>query len=385
MQFKEVLGNGELKSRLVRMVDSGRTGHSLMLVERDGCGALPMAMALVQYMMCPERRPGEDSCGVCPVCRRISGMVHPDVHFAFPVNVAGKSGSNRKPLSGNFLEEWRSLYRDNPYFTEADLNAALGLDGKVGAISVAEAREILDSLSLKSYEGRGKFMVVWLPERMNAESANRLLKIVEEPMADTYFIFITHAPERIISTIRSRSQLIRLYPVPVQELVPELQARTGLSMQEATVYAHTAGGSLGMALDMAGEASSASFFLPAAEGMLEATVSGDLVGLLEGNDTVVAMGRERQKEFCLYLEGLLRKMMMRRQGLDAISDVLPQEAGAVDRFGPLLPESFFGKAFSAVEEARTMVEANVNAKMVFCHLSNVLFALVNFGKSNKKV
>ena len=378
MQFKEVLGNEELKTRLLRMVDSGRTGHSIMLVERDGYGALPLALALVQYMMCQNRCAGEDSCGDCPVCRKVGEMVHPDLHFAFPVNVTAKSGSSKKPLSASFLQEWRQLYRDNPYFTETDLYARLGIDGKVGTISVAEAREILDVLSLKSYEGRGKYMIIWLPERMNAEAANRLLKIVEEPMPDTYFLFITHAPERIISTIRSRSQLIRLYPPSVQDVVRMLQERTGISPQEALVYAHTAGGSPGMALDMAGEGSAASAYLPAAEQMLGSVVSGNLVGLLEGNDALLALGRERQKDFCLYLEDLLRKMMMRRRGLNAISDVLPQEEETVTRLSPLIPDGFYEKAFKALEEARTMTEANVNAKMVFCHLANVLFATKNF-------
>ena len=378
MQFKEVLGNGELKGRLIRMVDSGRTGHSIMLVERDGYGALPLALALIQYMICGNRLPGGDSCGVCPACRKIAEMVHPDLHFAFPVNVSSKSGSSKKPLSSSFLQEWRQLYGDNPYFTEADLYARLGIDGKAGAISVAEAREILDSLSLKSYEGKGKYMIIWLPERMNAEAANRLLKIVEEPMPDTYFFFITHAPDRIISTIRSRSQLVRLYPAQTEELVPVLQARTGLSAEEAAVYARTAGGSLGLALDMAGEGSAAAAWLQTAENMLDAVVSGDLVRLLEGNEAVLAQGRERQKEFCLYMEALLRRMMLRRRGLDRISDALPQEAGAVERFSSVFPDGFYGKAFKALEEARTMIEANVNAKMVFCHLANILFATKNF-------
>ena len=378
MQFKEVLGNGELKGRLIRMVDSGRTGHSIMLVERDGYGALPLALALIQYMICGNRLPGGDSCGVCPACRKIAEMVHPDLHFAFPVNVSSKSGSSKKPLSSSFLQEWRQLYRDNPYFTEADLYARLGIDGKAGAISVAEAREILDSLSLKSYEGKGKYMIIWLPERMNAEAANRLLKIVEEPMPDTYFFFITHTPDRIISTIRSRSQLVRLYPAQTEELVPVLQARTGLSAEEAAVYARTAGGSLGLALDMAGEGSAAAAWLLTAENMLDAVVSGDLVRLLEGNEAVLAQGRERQKEFCLYMEALLRRMMLRRRGLDRISDALPQEAGTVERFSSVFPDGFYEKAFKALEEARTMIEANVNAKMVFCHLANVLFATKNF-------
>ena len=360
MQFKEVLGNGELKSRLVNMVDSGRTGHSLMFVESDGYGALPLAMALIQYMMCRNRKAGEDSCGICPSCRRISEMMHPDLHFAFPVNSVSKSGSG-KPLSGAFMQDWRELYKAKPYFTEADLYDKIGIADKVGVISVAEAKEILDSLSLRSYEGYSKFMLVWLPERMNAEAANRLLKIVEEPSPDTYFIFVTHAPERIISTIRSRSQLIRLYPVSQEELAPFLSVRTGVGADS-----------------MMQGSSASDAYMPLLTSMLEHVVGNDLPALLESNDAVLALGRERQKEFCLYSEAFLRKAMMHRRGLDSIADVLPSEKEAVMRFSAVLPDNFYEKAFAAFDGARTAVESNVNAKMVFCNLVNVLFALYNF-------
>ncbi|HIZ86577.1 MAG TPA: hypothetical protein IAC03_00225 [Candidatus Coprenecus pullistercoris] len=377
MRFKEVLGNGELKSRLINMVDSGRTGHSLMLVERDGYGALPLAMALIQYMMCRDRTLGEDSCGKCPCCRKVSGMVHPDLHFAFPVNVSSKSGTGSKPLSASFLQEWRQLYADNPYFTEADLYTATGIADKVGVISVAEAKEILDALSLKSYEGGNKYMVVWLPERMNAEASNRLLKIVEEPMPDTYFIFITHAPERVISTIRSRSQIIRLYPVPQDELVPMLESKRGIPAKEALAYSRISGGSPGLALAMLGEGSAAGTYLPVLTGIMDNVLGADLPALLESNDAVLALGRERQKEFCRYAEDFLRKAMLSARGLTSIADVLPRETEIVDRYSKLLPSGFYEKAFKAFENARAAVEANVNAKMVFCNLVNNLFVLYN--------
>lgn len=377
MQFRNVLGNSELKSRLVRMVDSGRTGHSVMFVEKDGYGALPMAIALVQYMMCRNRKPGEDSCGECPSCRKISAMVHPDLHFAFPVNAVQKSWVSRKPVSSVFMQEWRDLYSANPYFTEADLYGKLGIDDKVGVISVAEAKEILDSLSLKSYEGFSKFMLVWLPERMNAEAANRLLKIVEEPSPDTYFIFITHAPDRVLSTVRSRSQMIRLYPVEKEILAPYIAAGTGVSENEAAVYARVSGGSPGEAIRMAGEASASGSYLRIICGILDNIAGRDLPALLEGSDEILALGRERQKEFCLYAEEFLRKVMMRRLGLSSIADSMQSESEAAAKYGKILKDSFFGKAFKAFEDARSAVESNVNAKMVFCNLFNVLYIIYN--------
>lgn len=378
MQFKDVLGNEDLKSRLVRMVDSGRTGHSLMFVEKDGYGALPLAVALVQYMMCRNRIVGKDSCGVCPSCRKISEMMHPDLHFAFPVNVPVKASSSRRPVSSSFMQDWISLYRSDPYFTEPGLYRRLGIGDKVGVISVAEAREILESLSLKSYEGFSKYMLVWLPERMNTEASNRLLKIVEEPSPDTYFIFITHAPERVLSTVRSRSQTVLVHPVDVDEMASWLSDKAGIPVEQARVFSRISGGSPGLALDMAGEESAASVYLPIVYRMLDNVVNADLPALLEGNDEVLSMGREKQKELCVYAMDFLRKVMMHSMGLASIADVLPCETDAVKRFGSVLPAVFHERAFKAFDGARAEVDANVNAKMVFCNLVNILFGLYNF-------
>lgn len=377
MQFKEVLGNKDLIRRLIRMADSSRTGHSLMFVEQDGYGALPLAMAFIQYMMCRDRREGEDSCGVCPACRKIGEMMHPDLHFAFPVSAAAGS-SSKKPLSSSFLQQWRELYKENPYFTEAELYSRLGIDGKAGVISVAEARGILDALSLKAYEGYNKYMLIWLPERMNAEASNRLLKIVEEPMPDTYFIFITHAPEKVIPTIRSRSQMIRLYPVAGQELAPFIVSRAVVTLQEAQVYARTSGGSPGLAIGMALQGSAAASYLPVVSAMLGAVAGADLAGLLGSSEAVLSLGRERQKDFCVYMEDFIRKVMMIRRGLPSIADTLPSESAEAARFASVLRDSFYERAFKALEEARISVEANVNSKMVFCNLANVLYAINNF-------
>ena len=144
------------------------------------------------------------------------------------------------------------------------------------------------------------------------------------------------------------------------------------------VYARTSGGSPGLALGMAGGESAATAYLPAASRMLENVSGGELAALLEGNDALLSLGRERQKDFCLYMESLLRKMMMHARGLDGVSDILPQESETVERLSRVFPDGFYEKAFKALEEARTMIEANVNAKMVFCHLANVLFATKNF-------
>lgn len=203
MQFREISGNNELKQKMMEIADSGKMSHSIMLVEKPGCGAIGLATALVQYMACPNRTPGKDSCGVCPTCKKIARGFHQDLHFVFPVNTSPLSSQKSEPrqISRYFAEPFRELLSTNPYFTESDLYSHLQIEEKSGNINVAQAKEILAQLSLKSYEGFNKYMIVWLPERMNEEAANRLLKIVEEPSPGTYFIFITHTPEKVLQTL----------------------------------------------------------------------------------------------------------------------------------------------------------------------------------------
>lgn len=377
MQFKEVIGNGDLKSRLMKMADCGRTSHSMMFIERDGCGALPMVLAFIQYLSCRNRTPGEDSCGTCPTCRKISALQHPDLHFAFPVNVTAKSGSSKKPVSDTFIEEWMELAARNPYFTEKDLYEKTGIEDKVGIISVAEAKTILDRLSLKSYEGGNKYMVIWLPERMNAEAANRLLKVVEEPSPDTYFLFVTHAPEKVLATIRSRTLPIRLYPSSSDEVAGVLKKRLGVSGDEAESYARSSCGSIGVAMDMAGEVSDSVQYAPLLSSMLDSAMGRDLVSLLDGNDEIVALGREKQKAFCVYAVDFLRKVMMLSIGVSSIANIHPSERDSVEAVSKKLPAAFCEKIAGAFEDARISIESNVNAKMVFCHLANIVYVTLN--------
>lgn len=386
MQFKDVIGNGELKARLMKMADSGRTSHSMMFIEQDGCGALAMALAFIQYLSCPDRIQGVDSCGVCPTCRKIAAMQHQDLHFAFPVNVTAKSGSSKKPVSDTFIAEWRELFGQNPYFTERDLYTKLGIEDKVGIISVAEAKMILDKLSLKSYEGFNKYMVVWLPERMNAEASNRLLKIVEEPVADTYFLFISHAPENVLNTIRSRTLPIRLYPAELEDVAKVLQERKGLSGEDAEAFARIAVGSIGGAMDMAGDESGHSVYAPVLMNMLDAASGRDLVALLSVNEEIVKLkwGRERQKAFCIYAMDFIRKAMMVSLGLRNLAGIHPGERQDVERLAAKLPAGFYEKASAAFNNARSDIEANVNAKMVFCNLANVIYVALNPFKQTAK-
>ena len=211
MQFSEIIGNAEVAKALVSMADSGRVAHAMLMYENEGCGALALALAYVQYLNCSNPHDG-DSCGECPSCRQMAKLIHPDVHYVFPVNKGPKT-SDDKPTSESYLKYWRELAIANPYFVEADLQRAIGIESKNGLIAVAEARNIISKLSLTAVADGYKAVIFYLPEKMNQETANRLLKMVEEPPVKTLFIFITHAPEKVLQTIFSRCQSVRVIPL----------------------------------------------------------------------------------------------------------------------------------------------------------------------------
>ena len=176
MRFADIIGNAEVAKALASMADSGRVAHAMLMYENEGCGALALALAYVQYLNCSNPHDG-DSCGECPSCRQMSKLIHPDVHYVFPVNKGPKT-SDDKPTSESYIQYWRELAIANPYFVEADLQKAIGIESKNGLIAVAEAKSIISKLSLTAVADGYKAVIFYLPEKMNQETANRLLKMV---------------------------------------------------------------------------------------------------------------------------------------------------------------------------------------------------------------
>lgn len=370
MRFRDVIGNGSLKEHISSIVDSGRVPHAVMFSEKDGYGALPVVMATIQYMTCGHRHDG-DSCGECPDCKKISRMMHPDLHFAFPVSAP----SGQDSPADMYADIWRGLYEKDPYFSESDLYRALGTEDKAGVINVAQAKGIISALSLKSYQGGNKYMVVWLPERMNAEAANRLLKIIEEPTERTYFFFVTHSPEKLLPTIRSRCAEARLHPAAPEEIAGPLMQRFSISYEDAAGIARISGGSYGAACRLLADTDAGSVYLPSVKETLDSVIAGDLVRLLENSERLAQSGRERQREFCLFFEEFLRKIFMEKIGAGSIGNVLSADRKAVASYASALGLPFFQPAFMALESALSALVSNVNPKMVFCDLANRLYML----------
>lgn len=322
-----VYGNTEVVAALHLMVESGHVPHALLLHEDDGGGAFPLVINFLEELY-----------GGSP---RVQKLIHPDIHFVFPV-----AGSD-KPVSMQFLGEFRELALENPYFFENELYTAIGIEGKQGNISVNEARSILDRLSLSAVEGGYRTVLVYLPEKMNAQAANALLKMVEEPPAKTLFVLITHAPEKVLVTISSRCLHMRVQPLS-PEAEREVHARENASNQMLTDLFHD---------------------------LLEAIVSRDRLKALETGEAVAELKvREQQKSFCRLASEDLRRLFF-LQKMPALARVPEGEEDFYKRMAGALKPTFPRRGMAALDRALLLIERNVNQKILFTDLVNQLYSL----------
>lgn len=329
MTFRQIQGNAGLCGTLAGMVDSGRVPHAILFHEDDGGGAFPLCVAFLQYLYCHSRS-GGDSCGTCPSCNKIGKLIHPDVHIVFPVNAAR--------LSVSYMPEFRSLFESRPDFRESELSAALKIEGKNSIIAVAESKRLLDILSLSALEGGYRSVIIYLPEKMNAEASNKLLKMIEEPPQLTQFLLITHRPENILPTISSRCQRIRVAP----------------------------GGGAGVAL--------ADFDRPELfSGLMESLLSKNLLSCIEAGENITALpSRESAKAFCRYAAENLRHIFLCRQGLADLGTASPDAS----RWAAAFPEQFPRKALSVLDRSMTLIDRNVNMKILFTDMVDRLYLLI---------
>ena len=348
MRFSEIIGNEVVAKALASMADSGRVAHAMLLYENEGSGALPLALAYLQYLNCEDRQDG-DSCGECPSCRQMAKLIHPDVHFVFPVNKGPKS-TDDKPVSESYIRYWRELALADPYFKEADLQKAIGIESKSGLIAVAEAKSIITRLSLAPVYDGYKAVVFYLPEKMNQETANRLLKMVEEPPEKTLFLFITHAPEKVLQTIFSRCQSIRVMPLTKEEQRAVDAMKPQSEDEDTAAY-----------MDMFSD-------------LLRAVVMRDLTSALECGESMASLeSREKQKAFCAFAADCMRKIFLIQQKLPQIASVSDGEQEFYEEMAQKCPKGFCVKAVTNIEKVVAMIDRNVNSKILFCDLVNRMF------------
>lgn len=372
MQFSQVIGQKEILDNLRSMVDSERMPHALLFTEKAGYGALTVALATLQYMYCNDRHNGE-SCGKCSNCIKISKLVHPDIHFTFPINVSTTIGGDKRGEVENFYQAWRELVKENPYFGEQQLYKAFGIENKLGTISVAEASSIMKKLSLSAYEGGAKVMLIMFPERMNTEAANKLLKSLEEPRSGTYYFLISHNPEKIITTVLSRCRIVQLPPIESSDLQEHLQQNNALSPQDAQFWAKCSAGSYGKALELMAREEEQSGNYNTFISILEKGINKDLAGMMDIWEQVASYGKEVQKQICLEGSEILRKLYMISLQMESISYTSAKEMEQLSALQKRIKDDFYRKGYGYLNNAMECIERNVNPKFIFCDLCNRIY------------
>lgn len=380
MLFSEVLGLLHIKNHLTTTVDQGRIPHAQLFVGPSGSGTLPMAVAYAQYILCGNTQ-GENNTGneVCNL--KMNMLSHPDLHFAFPVATNDKVKKN--PVSNLFLEEWRNFVNNTPYGSLFDWYQGLGIENKQGQIGVDESQEIVKSLSLKAFSGGYKVMIIWMAEKMNAPSANKLLKLIEEPPEKTIFILIAEDQGGVLQTIRSRCQALHFPRLNEQVIAHGLETKEGCNPQEALNLAHRADGSYQTALNMlknhTGHEQFEQWFVTWVRSAFRAKGNKATIhDLLNWSETIAATGRETQKKFLLYCLDFFRQAVLTTYSAESLVFMQPSVEGfALEKFAPFIHGGNIIPITQEIEKAIYHIERNGNAKIILTDLSIKLTRLLH--------
>ena len=376
MRFADIIGQERLKGHLVESIDRGRISHAQLFSGAAGAGTLPLALAYAQYLNCQNRHDG-DSCGECPSCVKMQALAHPDLHFVFPVNKQGKK-SGEVVLSSEFMEQWREIVaQTGGYFTRQQWNDRLDLGKTLKAmISAREADEIIRRLSFKSFESEYKSMIIWQPEAMNDEAANKILKILEEPWEKTIFLLVTERGDLLLPTIISRTQEVAVPRLTVEDLAP--LAGCSDSTQAANMARLAAGDVIEMKRIVGGgdDALRHECFDLFCR-LMRLSYNDKHLELMEWADEVATLPREQQRAMLTHSARLLRESYMLHAGLGSISYLWGEEADFCNKFAPFIGNQNVEFILEQIELTMRQVSQNGNSRIIFTHFALAVSKTIN--------
>ena len=375
MLFKEVIGQQAVKERLLRSVKEGRISHAQLFLGPPGSGNLAMAVAYAQYISCNNKQEAE-SCGQCASCIKYNKLVHPDLHFVYPVAL-----SKDVRTSSDVLAEWRNAFLNNPYITLFNWFEQLNAENKQAIIGVEESGEILRKLSLTTYESEYKIMIIWQAEKMNQAAANKLLKILEEPPDKTLFLLICENEEQLLRTIVSRTQLIKINKLKDEELAEALIENNGVAADVAQKTAHLSDGNYAEALQLINENENAAQNLASFQKLMRASLKFDPKAVLAWIDEIAAAGRERQKNFLSYALHIMRESLILNYADSSLIKLGTDEQDFVKKFSPFIHTSNVERFIEELNTAHYHMERNANPKILFMDLAFKFNELLNLPKA----
>lgn len=366
-----------MAKQLIQGVARGRISHAQLFTGDEGTGVLPLAMAYAQYLNCTNRLE-DDSCGTCPSCRQLKQLAHPDVHFIFPVNTPKGKSSGEKPLSDGFMPTWRQLVtQTGGYFSEPMWYSAIDIDNKQGNISTFEADEIIRKLSFKAFESEYKVVILWLPERMNTQASNKLLKIIEEPWEKTLFLLVSESPEQLLPTILSRTQEVHVPSIPMEKMSAYLIGKKGLSAEDAEKIAHLSRGTLLEAERILNHDDNRDDFFDRFVCLMRFSYEDRHMELLEWAEAVASMGREQQKQLLENFIRLLRDSYMLTAGVHQVAFLFGREYDFCKKFAPFVNNKNIEQLIAEMELAMRQIAQNGNPRIIFPHFALTISKLIN--------
>lgn len=368
MQFAAVVGQTDLKKHLVAEVKNEKISHAQLFLGKAGFGSLPLALAFIQYVLC--QNPGEeDSCGECNACRKMAQLQHPDVHFAFPVvQVISK-------VSDAILPDWRAQIQEQAYF---DLNTWIQrIDSKERKpiIGKEESQEIIRKLSLRSYEGGYKIMLVWMAEEMNPTCANKLLKIIEEPPEKTLIILVASAQEYMLQTILSRTQKVVVPRVDMDSISMWLRRAYSLNKDSADSIASRCDGDLLEAASVAAESADQAVFHEQFVQLMRVCYKKNVLDMMSWAEQISAGSKEQQKQFLRYGLHMLRQSMLRNYTEDQLTRVSASEDGFLQNFARFITGNNILDFNQLFNDSVYHIDRNANSKILF---TNFCFQVMRF-------
>ena len=379
MLFNETIGQNHIKSHLLKSIENARIPHAQLFVGKTGSGILPIALAYAQAILASNHPLGSKAYENCS--SKVANLVHPDLHFVFPVNTNSKV--KKHPFSDLFMEDWRAFVSKNPYGSLYQWLAFLGIEKKQGSINVDEANQMLKKLSLKAYQGGHKIMIIWMADRMNSSCANKILKLVEEPPKKTILLLLTEHQEKIIETIQSRCQKLQFPLLSHEEISNHLISQKDIEPKKAKKISHLSGGDYQQALNLINnlgdDAVFENWFVDWVRTAFKAKGNKNSINaLISWSEEVAKEGRETQKKFLGYCQETFRQALLKNYRADSLLFFdAPNTKFSIEKFAPFVHQNNIFEISEALEIASYHIERNGNAKIIFTDLSIKLTRLLH--------
>ncbi len=371
MKFSEVIGQENIKRSLIYATRLNRVPHALLLEGPEGTGKLSLAIAFSQYINCEDKQE-DDSCGRCISCLKYKKLIHPDLHFVFPIF----KGDKQKAVCDEFISSWREMILESPYFTPNDWFAYIGKEKGQGIIYSDEASEIIRKLNLKTFEAEYKCMIIWLPEKMHPTAANKVLKILEEPPDKTVFILITEEVELILPTMLSRCQIVRVPPIDDAGLYNALSEQFQLTEHEIKSAVMMAGGNFIKAAELLENNEDNQLYLENFISLMRFAYSRNVMEMIEWSESMGRLSSENQKGFLNYMLKSVRENFMITSGAGSRVIQSPEEKTFSGKFHQFIHDRNIFALVEEIEKSHLHIIRNGKAKIVFLDMALSIMQLI---------